>query len=187
MPFNRRPSFAPLALATFSVAAPLSFASVASAEGKVIGVDVVAALPSDGTVAGVDTGWGAGIRVGNQWDVPLLNLMPELKFQYTNFGGPVDMTAWNLGLGGAIGISFILKPSVFAHGGVGHYGYNAPAGLESSQTAFGYDVGAALGLSLVAFDLGAQVAWNGIVGDSSIDKLQWVSVGGYTSFTLPGG
>jgi hypothetical protein len=185
MLFKRRSSFVPVVLASLSVAALLSFSSVAGAKGK-LGIDVDAALPTD-EPSGVDTGWGAGLRLGHQWDLPLINLTPEFAGHYTQFGGSADLTAWSLMAGGRLGIGFILSPSVFAHAGLGHFGFNAPPGADSSQTSLGYDFGAALDLTaLPIVDIGAHVAWNGIAGDKSIDPLNWVAIGGHLQFTIPG-
>jgi len=181
---KRRTSLAPIVFASCCAAALLSVTGVASAKGK-IGIDVDAALPPD-EPSGVDTGWGAGLRVGNQWDVLLLSLTPEFSGHYTKFGGNTGLAAWNVMVGGRFGIDIILKPSVFAHAGLGHFGWNAPPGIESSQTSLGYDLGAALDFTLLpVVDIGAHVAWNGVSGDSSIDTLNWVSVGGHLQFSIP--
>jgi hypothetical protein len=173
-----------LALAPLSLAAVLSFSNAAHAGGK-LAVDVDAALPTD-SPKGVDNGWGAGVRLGHQWDLLLVNLTPEFGFHYTSFGGAADMTAWNAVAGGRLGIGLILEPSVFAHAGLGHYG-GSIGNADFSQTSLGYDFGVALDLTVLPIiDIGAHATWMGIAGDKETDPLNWVAVGGHIAFSIPG-
>lgn len=141
-----------------------------------VAVDVGAAFPSG---AESSDGWGAGLRFGRRYHVTLLSLDPELDVAYHNFGDGKTEAFRVLG-GGRLGIDAGLEPSVFAHAGVGHYG--APAG---SHTSLGYDLGAALDLTMLpVISFGPHVMFAGIAGTNTIEPLSWFEVGGHVSFTF---
>lgn len=152
--------------------------STAHAQNK-LAVDVGADIPS---TSGNDDGWGAGVRFGRQWNLTLVKITPELGFSYHDLSGPADTKAWNILFGGRVGIDFGLEPLIFAHAGVGHY-----SSVADSQTSLGYDVGAALDLTLLpVITFGAHVMESGIAGSSSHDPLNWLQVGGHVAVTLGG-
>jgi hypothetical protein len=131
-----------------------------------------------------DGGFGGGVRIGNQWNLLLLTLTPEFGASYQAFEGASDADAFRFVAGGRLGLGFILQPSVFAHAGVGHFGYELP-GRDVSQTSLAYDVGAALDLTaLPIIDIGAHVTAAGIAGDDSDDALSWVAVGAHVSLNF---
>jgi hypothetical protein len=179
-----RPRFFAVLLSALACAFVLSLATPSRADG-VLSADLDAALSPDGP-RGVDTGWGVGGRLGHRWRLLLIDLTPEFGFHYTTFGGSSDLTAWNASAGGRLGVNFILEPSVFAHAGLGHYGYDI-AGKDYTQTALGYDFGFALDLTAIPIiDIGAHVAWMGVSGDEEMDSLGWVAVGGHVGIHIPG-
>jgi hypothetical protein len=165
--------------AVLTVLATLACTRVAGAQHKV-SLDVEAAFPSS---EAHDTGWGAGARLGHAWNLSILALTPELGGSYHAFGGSPGATAFDGVVGARFGINFIVQPSVFAHLGVGHFGYATGAG-DVSQTGLMYDVGGALDLTLVpVIDVGAHAAYSRIAGDSSAD-FAWVDVGAHITFTF---
>ena len=141
-----------------------------------VAVDVGAAFPSG---AESSDGWGAGLRFGRRYHVTLLSLEPELDVAYHNFGDGKTEAFRVLG-GGRLGIDAGLEPSVFAHAGVGHY-----AAPVTSHTSLGYDIGAALDLTMIpVVSFGPHVMFAGIAGTDTIEPLSWFEVGGHVSFTF---
>jgi hypothetical protein len=127
-----------------------------------------------------DNGWGIGGRFGHQWNLALIKITPEVGFSYHDFSGPPDTTAWNILAGGRFGVDLGLEPLVFAHAGVGHY-----SSIGGDHTSFGYDIGAALDLTILpVVNFGAHVMEAGIAGSNNADALSWLEVGGHISFKI---
>jgi hypothetical protein len=166
-------------LSSFAFAAALVLCERPAAAQNKLSVDVGAAFP-DGTNNG--DGWGLGLRYGREWKLAILTLTPEFDFSYHNFSGPNDATTLAFMGGGRLGIDFIIEPSVFAHAGVGHVD-----GVGISQTSLGYDVGAALDLTVLpVIDFGPHLIFAGIAGDHSNDPFTWMEIGGHISFNFGG-
>lgn len=145
-------------------------------------VDVEAAFPS---TDGVDNGWGAGARLGHEWDLVLISLTPEIGGNYHSFGGG-DASSYAVFGGGRVSIGFVLEPSAFIHAGVGHFRYDTLVG-DVSQTSLAYELGLALDLTILpVIDIGAHATWAGVAGDSDIDGLNWLAVGGHITFEFDG-
>lgn len=158
-------------------------AQPAHATGK-LAVDVEAAIPSD-NVPNADTGWGGAVRFGNEWNLVLLKLTPEIQGNYHKFGGDSDASQFGVMAGGRLGIGLALQPSVYAHAGVGHYSYHTLL-HDVSQTSLAYDVGLALDITaLPLVDFGAHASLNGVAGDNDADALTWYSIGGHVAISLP--
>lgn len=148
----------------------------ASAQNK-IAIDLGADLPQG---SGNDNGWGIGGRFGRQWNLAVIKLTPEVGFSYHDLTGPADATAWNILAGGRFGIDFGLEPIVFAHAGLGHY-----SASFGDHTSFGYDIGAALDLTILpVVSFGAHVMESGISGGNGSDALSWLEIGGHVSFNI---
>ncbi len=153
----------------------------ALAEGK-LAIDVEANLPDD--TPRVGNGWGAGLRLGNTWDLWLIELTPELGASYHSFGGSAGATAYRALAGGRLALGLILQPSVFVHAGVGHFSYDAYEN-DVSETDLAYDAGAALDFTLLPWiDLGAHVSLNRINAASPTESLSWVAAGGHIAISL---
>ena len=157
----------------------LAFTRVASAQHK-LSLDGEVAFPTSGAS---DTGWGAGARLGHAWNLLIFALTPEIGGSYHAFGGSPDASSYDGVAGLRFGINFIVEPSVFAHLGVGHFGYTTGAG-DVSHTGLMYDVGAALDFTLVpVVDLGLHLAYSQIAGDS-LGDFAWVDLGAHLTFTF---
>ncbi len=160
-----------LALGAVGVLTP----SLASAQNQ-LSFDAGAVFPS---ASGSDDGWGLGMRFGHDWDLLLLSITPEIGLRYNNFSGPADATTFAVFGGGRVGINFVLKPSVFAHAGVGHLSG------AMSQTSLAYDVGAAVDLTLIpVVDFGPHVLLAGIAGDENTEAFSWLEIGGHLTFNF---
>jgi hypothetical protein len=157
---------------TLAVLAPRT----AHAQTK-LAIDLGADLPS---ASGNDDGWGAGLRLGRQWNLTLLKLVPEIGFDYHSFGGSADTTAFRFVGGGRFGIDLGVEPIVFAHAGIGHW-----SAADASQTSLGYDIGAALDLTILpVVSFGAHVMETGIAGSNGTSAFTWVEIGGHVSFNI---
>jgi hypothetical protein len=146
-------------------------------------VDVDAVLSDH--VPGADGGWGATVRAGNEWNLLLLSLTPEIQGSYYSFGGDSNAKAYSFMAGGRFGLGFILRPSVFAHVGVGHQSYKY-LGFEGGSTSFAYDLGAALDFTLLPMiDFGVHAKLNSVLGDSDDDAARWFTLGGHVELKIP--
>jgi hypothetical protein len=168
-------------VSTLLVLSCVGFARSATAKTK-LSLDLDRAISEN--VPGGDGGFGGGIRLGNQWKFLLLTLTPEFGASYQAFEGASDADAFRFVAGGRLGLGFILEPSVFAHAGLGHFGYEY-LGADVSQTSLAYDVGAALDLTaLPVLDIGAHATVAGIAGDDSTEALSWVAIGAHVGFNF---
>lgn len=159
-----------------ALALPLLISSAASAQPK-LGIDLGADIPNN---SGGKDGLGFGLRLGHQWNLAVIKLVPEIGFDYHDFGGPGNVNAFRFVGGGRFGVDFGLEPIVFAHAGLGHW-----SGAGVSDTNLGYDIGAALDLTILPIvSFGAHVMETGIAGGSNTDSFNWLEVGGHVGFTL---
>ncbi|MFZ5895759.1 MAG: hypothetical protein ACOY0T_32175 [Myxococcota bacterium] len=153
----------------------------ARATGK-LGVDLEAAFPVD--VPDASSGWGGGVRFGNEWNLVLIKLTPEIQGNYHAFGGGSDAKQFGVMAGGRLGVGLLLQPSVFAHAGVGHFGYRT-ATVDVSHTSLAYDVGLALDVTaLPLIDFGAHASVNGVAGNADTDPFNWYALGGHVAFSF---
>jgi opacity protein-like surface antigen len=168
--------------ATIVIAWPRS----AAAE-TVVGVD----LNFNDAVAGDDARSGAGVDVyfGPRLDLAILTLTTELSAGFHDFGGPFDPTVYRGMAGGRLGVGVIIRPSVFAHVGVGHLRFDDPIDDgRDSRTNLAGDVGAALDFTLLPLvDLGVQGSYNVLAGNDRYDSFEWLQAGVHITFVLDGG
>jgi hypothetical protein len=134
-------SVVPFALAISVV----TFCAASYADSKTqIGGDLDMAFPIDSSG---NTGAGFGIRLGQQWHVPLIALTPEIGFTYHGFSGD-DAPSTYRGIAGLrLGIGEVLRIGPYGHLGYGHF---TPA-HGSSDNGFTYDVGGFLDITLLPF------------------------------------
>ena len=157
-----------------------SITSEASAHDE-IAVDVEAAWADDPNEA---SGVGAGLRAGHVWDIAIITITPEIGASYHDFDGAADPTAWDIKAGGRFGIDLLIEPSVYAHAGLGHFGYDLPGG-DVSHTGLGYDFGAALDITVLpVIDFGVHATVAGISGNDSVDPFSWFALGGHIAFAF---
>ena len=165
---------------TTTLGAAFLISSPASAHDE-IAIDVEAAWADD---PNDPNGLGAGVRAGHVWDIAIITITPELGASYHDFDGAADPTAWDIKAGGRFGIDLLIEPSVYAHAGLGHFGYDLPDG-DVSHTGLGYDVGAALDITaLPVIDFGVLATVAGIAGNDDVDPFSWIAVGGHVAFAF---
>lgn len=157
-----------------------------AAADTVVGVDV----NFNDAIAGDDTDSGAGVDIyfGPRLDLTILTLTTELSGGYHDFGGPFDPTVYRGLAGGRLGLGAIIRPSVFAHLGVGHVRYDDFLGDgRSGRTNLAADLGAALDFTLLPLvDLGIQGSYNIVAGDDDDDAFEWLQAGVHVTFVLDG-
>jgi hypothetical protein len=183
--FSRRTS-ARLWAGALAAAAGIAVSWPNAAEAEtVVGID----LNFNDAVSGDDTDSGAGVDVyfGPRLDLTILTLTTELSGGYHDFGGPYDPAVYRLMAGGRLGIGAIIRPSVFAHLGVGHLRYDTLLGDRDGRTNLAGDLGAALDFTILPLvDLGVQGSYNMVAGDDDSDAFEWLQAGVHVTFVLDG-
>jgi opacity protein-like surface antigen len=172
-----------------AVAIITAWPSSAAAE-TVVGVDINVNNAVDGDYDDSDTGAGVDLYFGPRLDLAILTLTTELSGGFHDFGGPFDPTVYRGMAGGRLGIGIVVRPSVFAHVGVGHLRFNAPDGDDErdGRTNLAGDLGAALDFTLLPLvDLGIQGSYNVIAGNDDYEAFKWVQGGVHITFVLDGG
>lgn len=175
-----------LLLGMAAAAAALVARPSSAAADTVVGVDV----NFNDAIGGDDTDSGAGVDLyfGPRLDLTILTLTTELSGGYHDFGGPFDPTVYRGLAGGRLGLGAIIRPSVFAHLGVGHVRYDDFLGDgRSGRTNLAADLGAALDFTLLPLvDLGIQGSYNIVAGDDDDDAFEWLQAGVHVTFVLDG-
>lgn len=112
--------------------------------------------------------------MGQQLQLPLLVLTPELVFNYQTFAGGAETSVYRGLAGVRFGVGEILRPGVYAHLG---YGSMDSAYAESSD-GLSYDAGAFLDFTLLPLlNIGAHAAYAGQALGGSEPAFDWVTVG----------
>jgi len=133
-----------------------------------------------GNPAGTGFDFGLGLRSGDLW-----LYTAELSGGFHDFGGALDPKASRFMLGSRFGIDWTLRPSIFAHLGIGH------VSIDSSQTGapdIGTDWAGDLGLALdvdvvpgVEVGIAGSLNWIGFS-----DSFEWFQAGAHVTFVLGG-
>jgi hypothetical protein len=133
---------------------------------------------------------GAGVDVffGPRMNLPLFDLTTEISLGFHDFGGELDPAVYRAMAGGRLALDLLIRPSVFAHLGVGHLRLNDSFGDErDGRTNLGADLGAALDLSILpAVDLGVQVSYNVVAGNDDDPSFDWMQAGAHLVFVFGG-
>lgn len=110
-----------------------------------------------------DKGVGVALRLGHRFSIPFVHAALELKGGFDSYSGPRDPSVYT-GLAGArFGIGEIIRPSAYAHIGIGHLDFG-PEVLED-RTRAAADVGVALDFTLLPLlDLGVHGEYGALVG-----------------------
>lgn len=122
---------------------------------------------------GVDPGAGGALRLGQELDLIVLSLTPEVGASYHSFGGDAELSHTSGFIGARLTLGKVLEPGVFAHLGVGHL---SGAG-DLSETAAAVDAGLSLDFTLLpVIDIGAHAAYDALLV-SDADAFDWYRVG----------
>jgi hypothetical protein len=137
--------------------------------------DVGVALDQPGT----KSGGGGALRVGQELDLLLFSLTPELGGHYHAFGGDDQTRLYGGFLGGRLAIGKIIEPAIFAHAGIARV-----EGFES-RTAPMLDGGLALDFTLLPLlDLGVHGAYNVMLPRDEGTRLEFVTLGAHAALVL---
>ena len=110
-----------------------------------------------------DTGVGVAVRLGNRFSIPLVHAALELKGGFDSYGGLREASVYTGLVGARLGVGEIIRPSAYAHVGIGHVDFG-PNLLEDDTRAAG-DVGLALDFTLLPLlDLGVHGEYGALVG-----------------------
>jgi hypothetical protein len=133
-----------------------------------------------------DNGAGVDVLLGPRLDLTILTLTTELSGGFHDFNGSLDPAAYRLMAGGRLGIGVIIRPSAFAHGGVGYLRFDDPFdGERDGRVGFAGDLGLALDFTILPLvDLGIQGSYNVITGSDGYDPLEWLQAGVHITFVL---
>jgi hypothetical protein len=156
------------------IAATIAFASGSARADTMIAVDGEGAIPTTPSAL-LSGGGGLGLRLGDQFHLPLLRLAIEAGYAYALLArenAPSDWTIHRVQLGGRLGVGELIVAFVFAHGG---YGWRVSHDDSYGGSGFAYDAGLGVDLNLGFFALGVHGAYNHV--DAQPVPPQWVSLG----------
>jgi hypothetical protein len=129
--------------------------------------------------AEVDAGAGGALRLGQEFDLFLISLTPELGGGYHGFGGDDRLKLYSGFLGGRLAVGKIVEPSLFAHVGVGRLDGPDP------RTAPMLDGGLAIDFTLLPLlDLGVHGAYNVLLPEKDGDSFKFVTLGAQAALVL---
>jgi hypothetical protein len=130
----------------------------------------------------IDSGGGAGIRIGLERDYFLVTMIPEVQLNYhrLNANTPDDATISAAKVGGRIRFFKILEPGIFAHAGLA----NIAGDRIYEHTGIAFDAGLTLDLTILPLvDIGLHTAWNRVFGDDE-SGLSYVTAGAHVALVL---
>lgn len=158
----------------------LSLWSAEAAADTTVAGDLDYAAPID---SNANSGWGFGIRLGQQLHVPAVVVNPELGFTYHRFADDSTPRVYRGIAGLRIGLGEILRMGPFAHIGVGRLSLSGAP--DSSHTAFTYDAGLFLDFTVIPFlNVGVHGAYNRIVSGNSNPAFQFATVGAHAALVF---
>ncbi|HEX2869997.1 MAG TPA: hypothetical protein VHP33_02050 [Polyangiaceae bacterium] len=137
--------------------------------------DFGTALDAPGTKAG----GGGALRLGQEFDLLLISLTPEIGGGYHAFGGNDETRLYSGFIGGRLAVGKIIEPSIFAHLGLAHTN-----GLEN-RTAPIMDAGLAIDLTILPLiDLGFHAGYNAMFPRDDGSALKFVTLGAHAALVL---
>jgi hypothetical protein len=132
--------------------------------------------------AEANSGGGGQLRLGQELDLFLVSLTPELGGGYHSFagdGGAADTRLYSGFLGGRLAVGKIIEPALFAHVGVAH-----TTGFEK-RTAPLLDAGLAIDFTLLPLiDLGVHGGYNVMFPRDDGSSLKFVTLGAQAALVL---
>jgi hypothetical protein len=129
--------------------------------------------------SGAKSGGGGALRIGQELDLFLISLTPELGGSYHAFSGDDKARIYSGFLGGRLAIGKIIEPAIFAHAGVARV-----EGFDS-RTAPMLDGGLALDFTLLPLiDLGVHGAYNVVLPRKDGSSLEFVTLGAHAALVL---
>jgi hypothetical protein len=135
-----------------------------------------------------ETGKGGGVdvRFGPRLDLWRFQVTPELSAGLHDFGGYLNPTVVRSSVGGKLALDLGLKPTLFAHFGVGRLRYDSEESIErDASTGMAGDVGAALDLSVLPMlEVGMQGSYNVVGVELKGSRFDWVQFGGHITVIL---
>jgi hypothetical protein len=155
------------------VAAATTLSTMAHADGTEIGVDVDGALPVNTHL--LNGGGGFGIRLGEEYHLPLVRLTPEVGYGYMRLlhdQAPSDWTTHRVEGGLRLGVGELLVPFAFAHVG---YGWRSTADSSFGGDGLAFDAGLGLDINLGIISFGGHAGYATIEAQPA--SPQWVILG----------
>lgn len=138
----------------------------------------------------IETGKGGGVdvRVGPRLELWRLQVTPELSAGLHDLGGFPSPTVLRGLVGGKVAFDLDLgvKPTLFAHFGVGRLRYDALEERErDAATGMAGDIGTSLDVSVLPMlEVGMQGSYNVVGMESTRTRFDWVQVGGHVTVIL---
>jgi hypothetical protein len=124
-------------------------------------------------------GGGGALRLGQEFDLFLVSLTPELGGGYHSFGGDERIKLYSGFLGGRFAVGKIIEPALFGHVGVGRL--DGP----DSRTAPMLDGGLAIDFTLLPLiDLGVHGAYNVMLPRGDSGTFKFVTLGAQAALVL---
>lgn len=124
-------------------------------------------------------GGGGALRLGQEFDLLLVSLTPELGGSYHAFGGSDETRLYSGFIGGRLAVGKIVEPSVYGHLGLAHV-----KGLEN-RTAPIIDAGLAVDFTLLPLiDLGLHAGYNAMFPRDDGSALKFVTLGAQAAIVL---
>lgn len=130
----------------------------------------------------IDSGGGAGFRIGLERDYFLVTLIPELQFNYHRLNANTrdDAAITAAKVGGRIRFLKIVEPGIFAHAGLA----NIAGDRIYEHTGIAFDAGLTLDLTILPLiDIGLHTAWNRVFGDDD-SGISYVTAGAHVALVL---
>jgi hypothetical protein len=127
----------------------------------------------------IDAGGGGALRLGQEFDLFLVSLTPELGGSYHGFGGDERSKLYAGFLGGRFTVGKIIEPSLFGHVGVGRL--DGP----ETRTAPLLDGGLAIDFTLLPLiNLGVHGAYNVLLPRGDGEAFKFVTLGAQAALVL---
>jgi hypothetical protein len=164
-------------LSFVTIAAALAFYTEPAEARTVIGAGLSAAVPAGTEDA---TGLEIDLEIGSRWELPLLSVGTEFGGSYADFP---DLQVYRGVVGMRLAVGAILQPSIFGHVGLGHAVFADGLLQRENETAFTYDIGAALDLTVLPLlDVGIQGAY--VAMPAPDPAIEWIRLGVHASLVF---